>query len=73
MQANFLNNNVRLLINRTAVCARINKIVRYPIYGDQNQMAQAVAVVQNSTLGRIYKSASTFFVNWMAQAVTFER
>ena len=27
----------------------INKIVRHPIYGNQNQMAQAVGVVQNGT------------------------
>ena len=29
------------------------------VYGNQNQMAQAVAVMQNGTLGRTYESAPT--------------
>ena len=33
-------------------CTCKYKIVRHPIYGDQNQVAQAVAAVQNGTLGR---------------------
>ncbi len=33
-------------------CVCTNKIVWHPIYGNQNQMAQAVAVVQDGTLGR---------------------
>ena len=32
--------------------ARTNEIVHHSIYGNQNQVAQAVAVVQNDTLGR---------------------
>ena len=40
-------------------CVCTNKIVHHPIYGNQNQMAQAVGFVQNGTLGRIYKSAPT--------------
>ena len=52
-------------------CVCTNKVLHHPIYGNQNQMAQAVTVVRNGTLGRIYKSAPTIFINYMAQAVTF--
>ena len=34
------------------VASATNKIVRHPIYGNQNQVAQAVLFVQNGTLGR---------------------
>ena len=42
------------------------------IYGNQNQVAQAVAVVLHGTLGQTYKSAPTVIINLMAQAITFE-
>ena len=38
------------------------------VYGNQDQMAQAVAVVLNGTLGRICKSAPTVCLNSMAQS-----
>ena len=45
----------------------------HQIYGNQNLVAQAVAVVLHGTLGQTYKSAPTVIINLMAQAVTFER
>ena len=45
---------------------RTNEIVHHLIHGKQNQVAQAVAVVQNGTLGRTCKSAPTVFINSMA-------
>ncbi len=45
-----------------------NEIVHHPIHGNQNQVAQAVAVVPSGTLGRICKSASTVFINLMARS-----
>ena len=44
---------------RRTVVAHENKIACQPIYGDQNQVAEAVAAVPNGTLGRTYESAPT--------------
>ena len=33
-----------------------------------NSMAQAVTVLQDGTVGRIYKSAPTVFINYMAHS-----
>ena len=40
-------------------CVCTNKIVCHPIYGNQNQVAQAVLLVQNGTLGRACKPSPT--------------
>ena len=38
------------------------------VYGNHDLGAQAVAVVQHGNLGRIYKSAPTVFINYMAHS-----
>ena len=40
--------------NLNMVAFRTLSFIRHPIYGSQNQVAQAVLFVQNGTLGKAY-------------------
>ena len=53
------NGRGRLTYPPETRCVCTNKIVHHRIHANQNQVTQAVGFVQNSTLGRIDKSAST--------------